>query len=148
MKVNIINEYDFVFEYEQIFQNILSKTKERLNIEKPYILSCVFVDCDKIRDINNRYRNINKSTDVISFASLDDGKEVVCDGEIELGDIFICIDTCRKQATIYGHSFVRELCFLFTHGVLHLLGYDHLSQEDETIMFSLQGDILDEIISR
>ena len=67
---------------------------------------------------------------------------------IELGDIFINIEAIVKQASEYGHSMRREVCFLFTHGLLHLLGYDHMEQEEERVMFALQDDILYDIVPK
>ena len=63
----------------------------------------------------------------------------------ELGDIFISVDHAKSQAEEYGHSLRREMCFLFTHGLLHLLGYDHMKEEDEKVMFTLQKEILKEL---
>ena len=70
------------------------------------------------------------------------------EGMNDLGDIFINIDYARKQAKQYGHSYRREIAFLFTHGMLHCLGYDHMKEEDEKVMFALQDDILDPVIDR
>lgn len=68
--------------------------------------------------------------------------------EAELGDIFINVQAVKTQAEEYGHSQHREVCFLFTHGLLHLLGYDHMEEADEKVMFSLQDEILDELVKR
>lgn len=105
-------------------------------------LSVIFVNDERIHEINRDYRQIDRSTDVISFA-LEDNEQFYVEGmPRELGDIFISIDHAKKQADEYGHSFYREMCFLFTHGLLHLLGYDHMNEEDEKEMFTLQNDIL------
>lgn len=148
MELNIVNEYDFTFEYEQQFKGLLKNAIEVTKRETNIALSCIFVDDKKIHEINRDYRNIDRATDVISFALLDDDTFLVPEEEaIELGDIFISIDTCKRQAQEYGHSFERELCFLFVHGVLHLLGYDHMNEEDEKVMISLQKEILDETVT-
>ena len=104
-------------------------------------LSVIIVDNKTIRNINKKYRNIDRETDVISFALEDD--KTINDSPIRvLGDIYISLDKAISQANEYGHSLKRELCFLLTHGFLHLLGYDHMNKEDEEIMFNLQDEIL------
>lgn len=102
----------------------------------------VIVDNEKIRVINRDYRNIDKETDVISFA-LEDFKDVDYLDFRLLGDIYISIDKARGQAVEYNHSFLRELSFLTIHGLLHLLGYDHMEKDDEKVMFDKQEMILD-----
>ena len=105
-------------------------------------LSCIIVDDNKIHEINRDYRQIDKSTDVISFAMEDNDQYYVAGMPRSLGDIFISIDHAKTQAKDYGHSLKREMCFLFTHGLLHLLGYDHMNEDDEKEMFDLQKQIL------
>ena len=107
------------------------------------VCSVIIVDNKKIHEINKEYRNIDRETDVISFA-LEDDKSMPEDEVRVLGDIYISIDKAKSQAEEYGHSLKRELCFLMTHGFLHLLGYDHMKKEDEEIMFPLQEKILEE----
>ena len=102
----------------------------------------IFVDNDKIHEINKNYRGVDRPTDVISFA-LEDNKTIELDHRL-LGDIYISIDKAHEQALEYGHSFKRELSFLSIHGLLHLLGYDHMKEEDEKVMFKKQDDILNE----
>ena len=92
--------------------------------------------------MNKEYRGVDRITDVISFA-LEDNEDIVYDNIRMLGDIFICIPQMKRQAENYGHSEKRELAFLTVHGILHLLGYDHMTEEDEKEMFSLQELILD-----
>ena len=101
----------------------------------------IFVDNDRIRQINRDYRHIDKITDVISFA-LNDNDECNYFAEDELGDIFICIDRAIEQASDYGHSVEREVGFLAVHGYLHLCGYDHMTEADEKVMFTRQDEIL------
>lgn len=103
-------------------------------------LSVIIVDNEKIHEINKTYRNVDRETDVISFA-LEDGENIEFPIR-NLGDIYISIDKAREQAKEYGHSLRREICFLLTHGFLHLLGYDHMKEDDEKVMFSLQEEIL------
>ena len=104
--------------------------------------SIIIVNNDKIRDINKKYRGIDRETDVISFA-LEEGESYETKERL-LGDIYISIDKVISQALEYSHSVKRELFFLVTHGFLHLLGYDHMTKEDEEIMFDLQEKILNE----
>ena len=103
----------------------------------------IFVDGKTIREINKNYRNIDRETDVISFA-LEDGEENINFefGRL-LGDIYICTSKMKEQAKEYGHSEKREMGFLTIHGLLHLLGYDHMNKEEEKIMFDKQKEILD-----
>ena len=103
--------------------------------------SVIFVDNDTIKDLNKNYRNIDRVTDVITFR-LADYEEVMCGKINVLGDIYICLDRAREQSKEYGHSYLRELSFLLVHGFLHLLGYDHMNEEDEKKMFGLQEEIL------
>ena len=108
------------------------------------LANIIIVDNRKIRQLNKEYRNIDKVTDVISFALEDDDTFVSLPIRV-LGDIYISIDKAIEQAEEYGHSLKRELAFLTTHGMLHLLGYDHMKKEDELIMFKRQDEILDEL---
>lgn len=139
----IINETNnFQDDYKTIYEKIIIEACQQLNIDDDLELSVIFVDDDRIHEINREYRNIDRSTDVISFA-LEDNEQYYMDGmPRSLGDIFISVDHAKKQAHDYGHSFYREMCFLFTHGLLHLLGYDHMEKEDEIEMFKIQDDIL------
>jgi len=101
----------------------------------------IIVDNKKIHEINKKYRNVDKETDVISFA-LEDYEDVKLPYRL-LGDIYISIDKAITQAIEYNHSLLRELSFLSIHGLLHLLGYDHIKKSDEKIMFDKQKEILD-----
>ena len=130
--------------YEQI-DSLLTFAKKQENIESDAELSVTFVDKDEIQNINKVYRDKDKVTDVISFALEEDEPDIdMNDLEIPrvLGDIIICTDVAQEQAESYGHSFERELGFLALHGFLHLLGYDHMTDEDEKEMFGRQDAIL------
>ena len=113
---------------------------KKLDIENA-IFNIIFVSNEEIHNINKEYRNIDRVTDVISFA-LEDNKDIVYDDFRLLGDIYIAIDVAYNQAVEYNHSSEREVCFLATHGLLHLLGYDHMKEEDEKEMFGLQEELL------
>lgn len=130
--------------YEQI-DKLLTFAKEQEQIEGEAELSVTFVDKNEIQEINKTYRDKDKVTDVISFALEEDEPEITgLDMPRVLGDIIICTDVANEQAESYGHSFERELGFLALHGFLHLLGYDHMTEEDEKEMFSRQDEILNE----
>ncbi len=136
---------------------IFNETEEKIDIEEErklleYALkykklenvefNVIFVDNEKIRNINKEYRGIDRETDVISFA-LEDNKDITFEFGRLLGDIYISIPKMKQQAKEYGHSEKRELAFLTIHGLLHLLGYDHMTKEDEEVMFKEQELILD-----
>ena len=142
MDINVFNETNEklveIDELEKLFPFLVNYFKLD-NI----VCNVIIVDNKKIHEINKEYRNIDRETDVISFALEDD--ETINDSPIRvLGDIYISIDKAKSQAIEYGHSLKRELCFLMRHGFLHLLGYDHMKKEDEDIMFPLQEKILEE----
>ena len=115
-------------------------------LKKENIDNCEFniilVDNNKIKEINKLYRDKDSVTDVISFA-LEDNKDFIFNDYRVLGDIYISLDKTKEQAEEYGHSFKREINFLAIHGLLHLLGHDHMNKEDEEIMFRKQEEILD-----
>ncbi|MBN6849688.1 putative rRNA maturation factor [Staphylococcus saprophyticus] len=122
---------------------LLTFAKEQENIEEEAELSVTFVDKDEIQEINKTYRDKDKVTDVISFALEEDEPEITgIEMPRVLGDIIICTDVAQEQADSYGHSFERELGFLALHGFLHLLGYDHMNEQDEKQMFGRQDQIL------
>ena len=105
------------------------------------IFNVIIVDEEKIHELNREYRGIDRSTDVITFA-LEDNEDIVYEDFRLLGDIYICLEKVYSQAEEYGHSVLRELSFLTIHGFLHLLGYDHMNEEDEKVMFKRQEEIL------
>ena len=103
----------------------------------------IIVDNDYIHDLNKNYRNIDRETDVITFALEDEDTIVMPNEERVLGDIYISIDRAKEQANEFGHSLLRELSFLAVHGFYHLLGYDHMTPEDEKVMFKKQEEVLE-----
>lgn len=151
MEINVINQSSEKkwSRYKKDFQIIANKTQTQLNVKENSSLSVIFVDPDEIHRINKEFRHIDRATDVISFALQDEADvyERMEDDE-ELGDIFINVVAISEQAHEYGHSLRREVCFLFTHGLLHLLGYDHMTPEDEANMFSMQDVILNDIVPK
>lgn len=132
MTINIYNNYgELPFNYDDIISDI-EKVFE--NEEKE--VSLILVTLDEIHEMNKDYRHIDRPTDVLSFES----------GEEEyIGDIFVCIEKVISQANDYGHSVTREAAFLVVHGILHLLGYDHMIKEDEEIMFKKQDEIMEKL---
>ena len=121
-------------------ETLLNNTVKFLSIEEA-IFNVIIVNDEKIHEINREYRNVDRPTDVISFA-LEDDKTMTSEVRI-LGDIYISIDRARSQAEDFGHSLLRELSFLAVHGFYHLLGYDHMTEEDEKVMFKKQEEVLD-----
>lgn len=138
----VFNETSYELEEERReLKELLNFALKRENLENVEF-NIIFVDKDTIHNMNKTYRNVDRVTDVISFA-LEDNKTIELDHRL-LGDIYICIDKAKEQAEEYGHSFKRELSFLAIHGLLHLLGYDHMEEEEEKVMFQKQEDILSE----
>ena len=133
-------------DYQSVYESLVVKTLKHLGLEFDPYISVTFVDNEFIHKINREYRKIDRPTDVISFAFMDgdENKDKIFHSKqmVVLGEIYISFDKAREQAVAYGHSLDRELKFLFVHGLLHLLGYDHMTAEDEKIMFSLQEEIL------
>jgi len=132
---NLYKDYEYLYK-------VIEATLKHEKVSNA-IFSIVFVDDEEIHRINREYRNVDRITDVISFA-FEDSKDLEYNDFRMLGDIYICIPQMKRQAESYGHSEKRELSFLTVHGLLHLLGYDHMEVEDEKKMFALQELILDE----
>ena len=128
-----------VKKYEKDIKKVLQYTLKCENVKKA-VFNVILVDNKYIRKINKEYRNIDKETDVISFA-LEDYKDVNTSIRV-LGDIYISLEKAKSQALEYGHSLKRELAFLAVHGLLHLLGYNHENKEEEKIMFGKQEMVL------
>jgi len=143
MKLNyeINDNYHVDFKYDYL-RKVIKRTLKHENVKNAFF-SIIFVDEKEIQKINKSYRNIDKVTDVISFA-FEDNNDIMNNDIRVLGDIYICIPRVLEQAKDYGHSIKRELAFLTVHGLLHLLGYDHMKKEDEEAMFALQELILNE----
>ena len=141
-----MNSFDIIDEYAykdyDYLEDLFLFACQKLKLENVYF-SVIFIDNDKIHEINKNYRQIDRPTDVISFAFNDNG---TLDGPVNmLGEIYVSIDKMREQAREYNHSEKRELSFLCIHGLLHLLGYDHtLGGKEEKEMFDLQKEILNE----
>lgn len=134
MTINFYNEGNLpTKEYEELIARVFDP------IQNDKVFSIIFVDDAKIHEINKTYRNVDRVTDVISFALCDDPENEL---EDELGDIFIDLDQAIRQAKEYEHSVAREVAFLAVHGYLHLCGFDHMTKQDEEIMCQKQEEIL------
>lgn len=137
----IINNYDKEIKELDILQGYIDFVVKEEHLEN-CLFNIILIDNKEIKEINCKYRNIDRETDVITFA-LEDNEDNVKGMDFRvLGDIYISIDKTYEQAKLYGHSVKRELCFLATHGILHLLGYDHMNEEEEKIMFKRQEELL------
>ncbi len=138
-------------EMTDVLQSVCDKVMELEQCDFDAEISVTFVDNDQIREINREHRGIDKATDVLSFPMLefDENGEAVaedaeCDGDlVMLGDIVISLERAREQSQEFGHSFIREAAFLTAHSMLHLLGYDHVDDEEgERIMREKQNAVL------
>lgn len=143
---------DFLDETEQLDEHALAFVSKVLEHASRHEntgqaeVSVTFTDNESIRVINRDYRGKDQPTDVISFSMEEEGEEEIAivgaTGSRMLGDIIISVERTKSQAEEYGHSFERELGFLAVHGFLHLLGYDHMNEQDEKAMFAKQEEIL------
>lgn len=124
----------------KLIENVIEETSNYLSVEES-LVSIVLTDNKRIHEINKVYRNVDAPTDVISFAFQDEPLNPSSD-LTNLGEIYISLEKASSQALEYNHSFERELSFLTVHGLLHLLGYDHMNETDEKEMFDLQDKIL------
>ena len=147
MEVVFDNPYGKEFDWlNERYSEIAKAAFSYLDVKENYEIDVSLVDDETIHQINRDYRNVDRVTDVISFAFNDDkdpnDQINSLDVQKMLGEILICLPQAKRQAAEIGNSLERELSFLFTHGLLHLLGYDHMTPEDEAIMFPLQEKIL------
>lgn len=145
--LNIINKtkYKDFTDYYSLLEEYYRRTLKELGLNDDYDLSVILCGPVTIRKINREYRGIDRVTDVISFALLDEEDDYSFDDRVELGDIFINRKKVHEQAEEYGHSLKREFLFLFVHGLLHLFGYDHMNEEEEKRMFALQKKIIGDL---
>lgn len=162
MTFYVENETEELFEFD-IDELIKSLTETTLTMEevpfKDVSLNVTFTDDETIQEINKEFRDMDKSTDVLSFPAIDfeipaDFSNIEGDeadyfdpdtGELILGDIMISLEHAHAQAVEYGHSFRREIAFLITHSLLHLIGYDHMEEEERIVMETKQEVILERL---
>lgn len=147
MEIDFHDETEKVLEeHLDLISQLLTYAAKQENIAADSELSISFVNNDEIQQLNKQYRELDKPTDVLSFALEEEVDQEIriigADIPVTLGDIIISVDKANEQALEYNHSFSRELGFLALHGFLHLLGYDHMNEEDERKMFSRQEEIL------
>ncbi|WP_342190163.1 MULTISPECIES: rRNA maturation RNase YbeY [unclassified Spiroplasma] len=141
---DIINntEFDVTF-YTDSWHKILNTITDMLNIDDALELSLNIISKEMSLKLNQTYRQKNYVADVLSFPVEADNQKLYAMINMRiLGDIFICFELAQEQADKYEHSLLRELSFLFLHGLLHLLGYDHQTKSEEDIMFALQDEVL------
>lgn len=131
-------------DFEKLVEDCARAALEEEEIEDDAEVSVTLVDNARIRELNKEFREIDRETDVLSFPLGDEnGFEVDPDNDaILLGDIVISLEKARAQSEEYGHSFRREVAFLLTHSLFHLLGYDHITEDEEKEMFAKQEKVL------
>ena len=142
-KIEIFKEVEEEIKELETVEKVLEKALEKEKLENTYF-NLIIVDNNYIHELNKKYRNIDRPTDVITFALEDENSIIIPNEERILGDIYISLDKAKTQAEEYGHSLLRELSFLAVHGFYHLLGYDHQTKEEEKIMFQKQEEVLEE----
>lgn len=117
---------------------------EGVDMERAEI-SLTLVSLEEIRELNRDYRDVDRETDVLSFPQYEGVEEMPAEGELCLGDVVICLDKVKSQAEEFGHSFEREFVYLFVHSLLHLLGYDHMEDDEKTVMRAKEEATMKEI---
>jgi len=145
-------------EDEDILKEIIDYTLKEEGVNIIYEISVIFIDNTIIRELNLEYRNIDKETDVLSFPMLEYPQKKVFkdsyidfnftddffdEGRLVLGDIALSLEKAKEQSEEYGHSFIREICYLIIHSLLHLLGYDHIEEADKHKMRKREEEILE-----
>lgn len=161
MSIIINNEVGQTFHdtYEKLIEDVITASLEQENCPYESEVSVTITDNEDIQNINREHRNLDKPTDVLSFPMIDfeepSGFDVIdeeCDeyfdldtGELMLGDIILSINKAIEQAERYGHSLKRELGFLIAHSMLHLMGHDHMEQDEEEVMKAKQEQILNKV---
>lgn len=154
------NKIEVNEELINIINEVCEKALKAEEVNIPYQISLLFVDNEEIRDINRETRGIDKATDVLSFPMLDYPKdkvfkevyketkfnEIYLDGEeLVLGDMVLSLERAKEQSIEYNHSFNREVCYLVVHSILHLLGYDHMEDEEKKRMRKREEEILGDL---
>lgn len=148
----IYKDIDENKDYEKVIEKVLNKCFKEENLENSKLyITITLTNPENIRIINKQYRNIDRATDVLSFPMFEkeelDKKIQNNDFEHQdvLGDLIISIEKVKEQAEEYGHSFERELSYMVVHGFCHLMGYDHIKEEDKKIMRPKEEKILNDL---
>ncbi len=158
MTVNFEKEYDYNFDFDEykLAKSVIEKAADIAGCPYETEVNLTLTDEETIREINNTYRNIDSSTDVLSFPMLEYEEPECFDlddetgtenfnpdtGELVLGDIVLCIPKVISQAKQFGHSVKREYAFLIAHSMMHLFGHDHMNPQEEEIMTKRQEEVL------
>ncbi len=158
MTINIDKETDLKFEFEEdeYVEKVILAAMDYVNCPYEAEVNVLFTDNAGIHEMNKEYRDIDRPTDVLSFPMVEYETAGTFDlleeeqgdcfhpetGELLLGDIVLSYDKIKEQAAEYGHSELRELCFLVAHSMLHLFGYDHMEEEERAQMEQMQREIL------
>ena len=138
--LDYLNKTKIDDEYEKLFNTVLGHTLNYLKKEGEYEISLTLVGEKEIHVLNQKFRGIDRPTDVLTFPYSEENIDFV--PVIDLGSVIICPRIAARQAKFYKHSLKRELSFLFIHGILHSFGYDHIKEDEATKMFALQNEIL------
>lgn len=149
LRVLIENEQDekmIKWRHERLIRRAISETLDSEGFGYPAEVSVTLTDSEAIRQINAEYRGIDSATDVLSFPQFAPGEKYPDAGYVPIGDIVISVERAENQALVYGHSFERELAFLTVHSTLHLLGYDHVTgEEDDRRMREKQRVVMEKL---
>jgi probable rRNA maturation factor len=152
MRISIVNQqttHKWEKDYDALIRKTLDYIGKLRRLSATAEVNIVLVDSHYIRELNYVYRGVDKVTDVLSFSMAEKADEEpdydMSEEDQLLGDIIICLDVAIRQAEEYGHTIERELAFLSTHGMLHLLGYDHEEEGERALMRSLEDKIMDEL---
>lgn len=140
---NLQNYFDF--DFDELAYRIIKEGLTLESIPHNVEVSILLVDNEEIRELNKKFRKKDVPTDVLSFPLLEKFDDLNQDETVYLGDIVISVERAKEQSEDYGHSFKREMGFLVAHSILHLLGYDHMNEEEETFMIEKQNEILNNI---
>ena len=131
----------------ELLRRVTAETLRREGVEGGMALSVVITDDEAMRELNRQFRDVDAPTDVLAFGSGEEGDFVTAPEEpAYLGDVIISYPRAVAQAEEYGHSVDRELALLTVHGLLHLLGYDHVAEAERTEMWSRQNEILESLV--
>ena len=142
--IGIFNETQKKVENLEILKPLLTYALEVENVDN-LEFNVIIINNEEIHKINKEYRGIDRPTDVISFA-LEDYKDIKYENDYRvLGDIYISIDKVKEQAKEYGHSFERELSYMVVHGFYHLMGYDHMKEDEKNIMRQKEENVLEKL---